>query len=87
MLAYLQESISQETIVVGRFLTVLLDELGIPKKRFVEYIDMHSANLSSLLRGRRKINTQTAIKLDELIIELQEETVDTVFFERKWFPM
>ncbi|MEL6634402.1 MAG: addiction module antidote protein, HigA family, partial [Bacteroidota bacterium] len=33
---------------------------------FAEYVGLHPANLSSLLSGRRKLNTQLAIKLDEI---------------------
>lgn len=66
MLSYLNESISGKVIDVGSFLKALLDELGIKNGRFAEYIELHPANLSSLLSGRRKINTRTAIKLDEI---------------------
>lgn len=66
MLSYLNDQVVGEIKEVGEFLKDLLEELHIKNNRFAEYIELHPANLSSLLRGRRKMNTQIAIKLDEI---------------------
>ncbi|MEL6624900.1 MAG: HigA family addiction module antitoxin [Bacteroidota bacterium] len=66
MLSYLNEDVPSEIKGAGEFLKELLEELNIKNNRFAEYVGLHPANLSSLLSGRRKLNTQLAIKLDEI---------------------
>lgn len=66
MFSYLNESTTGEIKEAGEFLKDLLEALNIKNNRFAEYIELHPSNLSSLLKGRRKINTQIAIKLEEI---------------------
>lgn len=66
MIAYLDDPLDSKIIEAGLFLKNLLDALEIQQKRFAEYVSYHPANLSALLSGRRKMNNQLAIKLDEI---------------------
>ncbi len=62
MESYLNEP-TQEIILAGKFIEQLLTVVNIKKKKFAEYIDYEDSNLSALLKGRRKINPDLAIKL------------------------
>ena len=66
MIAYLDKYSDENIISVGAFLKVLLEDLKIPNKRFAAYIDIQPSNLSALLSGKRKFNSQLALKLGEI---------------------
>lgn len=63
---YLVEDDPEELIEVGRFLEHFIDALRIKKKEFAEYIGYKESNLSAILKGRRKMNTDLAIKFGEI---------------------
>lgn len=57
---------SPEIIEAGWFLKEFLRQLGIKNKVFAEYINFQESNLSALFKGKRKINTDLALKLGEI---------------------
>jgi addiction module HigA family antidote len=63
---YLEETESGKLIPTGMFLEWLIEALEIKKKDFAAYIDCQESNLSAILKGRRKINTDLAIKIGEI---------------------
>ena len=63
---YLEETESGKLISTGMFLEWLIDALEIKKKDFAAYIDCQESNLSAILKGRRKINSDLAIKIGEI---------------------
>lgn len=65
MESYLDEQ-SHEIVEVGWFLKEFLKELNIKNKVFAEYIEFQESNLSALFKGKRKINTDLALKLGKI---------------------
>ncbi len=66
MESYLNRENPEELIQAGKFLEELVEALKIKKKSFAEYIDYKESNLSAIFKGRRKINTDLAIKFGEI---------------------
>lgn len=66
MLAYFNQQQPEETIAVGYFLNRLVKVLKIKNKTFAAYIEYNESNLSALYKGRRKINSDLAIKLGHI---------------------
>ena len=66
METYLERDNPEKIIQVGEFLQEYVEALKIKKRAFAEYIDYKESNLSAILKGRRKINTDLAIKLGEI---------------------
>lgn len=66
MQSYLNDEHPKEMIQAGRFLEAFVEVLNIKKKTLAEYIGYKESNLSAVLKGNRKINTDLAIKLGEL---------------------
>lgn len=62
METYLSSDDSGEIIPAGNFIEQLIKVAGISKKRFSHYIDYDYSNLIAVLKGRRKINPDLAIK-------------------------
>lgn len=62
MESYLEKE-TPETIQAGWFLKKFLNQLGIKKKSFAQYLGIQESNLSALFTGKRKINIDLAIKL------------------------
>ena len=50
----------------GEFLKQYLKTLGIPQKRFADYININPSNLSKLISGERPINYELAIILGKI---------------------
>ncbi|MEN0006919.1 MAG: HigA family addiction module antitoxin [Bacteroidota bacterium] len=65
METYLQTEV-KEVKEVGFFLKQFLSELNIRNKTFAKYIGYQESNLSALFKGRRKINTDLALKLGKI---------------------
>ncbi|MCB9284724.1 MAG: hypothetical protein H6563_11665 [Lewinellaceae bacterium] len=57
---------SPETIPAGAFLEKFLELIPVKKKDFAKYIGLEESNLSALLKGRRKINPDLALKLGQI---------------------
>lgn len=57
------DSYDKTIVEVGWFLKEFLQQLDIKKKSFAEYLGLQESNLSSLFKGKRKINIDLAIKL------------------------
>lgn len=66
MESYLSKDHPKELIQAGEFLEEFVDVLKIKKKDFAEYIEYKESNLSAVFKGRRKINTDLAIKFGEI---------------------
>jgi len=65
MESYLDKK-DKSIIEVGWFLKEFLKELNIKNKTFAEYIGLQDSNLSALFAGKRKINTDLALKLGKI---------------------
>ena len=65
MESYLNQD-TDEIILPGRFLEQFLETVRIKKKDFAAYVNYEVSNLSALLKGRRKINADLAIKLGKI---------------------
>lgn len=50
----------------GEFLKDHLKIIGIKNKEFAQFIDLEESNLSAIMKGKRKINVELAVKLGEL---------------------
>jgi plasmid maintenance system antidote protein VapI len=67
MESYINAPITLDEIKVpGLFIEKLLKAVNVNKKQLSEYIDYEYTNLISLLKGRRKINSDLAIKLGQI---------------------
>jgi len=66
MESYLSVEHPKEVIQVGEFLEEFVEALKIKKKEFAKYIEYKESNLSAIFKGRRKINTDLAIKFGEI---------------------
>ncbi|MEM1324483.1 MAG: hypothetical protein AAGI23_00935 [Bacteroidota bacterium] len=78
MESYLDTS-DEQIIHAGSFLEQLLTILKIKKKDFARYVDYEATNLTAILKGRRKINSDMALKLGRIfninpVIWLQVES-------------
>lgn len=59
-------SATDKIILAGEFIEKYLKVIKIKKKDFAKYINYEESNLSALLKGRRKINTDIALKLGKI---------------------
>ena len=50
----------------GEFLKLHLKTIGIKNKEFAKFIDLEESNLSAIMKGKRKINIDVAMRLGEL---------------------
>lgn len=67
MESYINDPVALDEIKVpGLFVEKLLKAVNVNKKQLSEYIDYEYTNLISLLKGRRKINSDLAIKLGQI---------------------
>lgn len=53
-------------IDAGEFLKKHIDAIDIKNKEFANFIDLEESNLSAILNGRRKINTELGLKLGQV---------------------
>jgi addiction module HigA family antidote len=63
---YLKEEMPEELKPAGYYLERYIEALEIKKKDFASYIGYQESNLSAILKGRRSISTDLAIKLGEI---------------------
>lgn len=64
--SYIEEKEPTEIISAGAFLRQYLKAISIKNKVFATYMEIEEANLSMILNGKRKINTELAYKLGQL---------------------
>ncbi|MFN8578282.1 MAG: helix-turn-helix domain-containing protein [Candidatus Sericytochromatia bacterium] len=63
---YLESKEIKKIIPAGVFLKEILDEFNIKNNYFAEYIGLTKTNLSALIHGKRKINSELAHKLEAI---------------------
>ena len=63
---YLAERKPAEVLPPGAFLKSCLEILDIKNKDFAAYVGFEESNLSDLIKGRRKINPEFALKLGKI---------------------
>lgn len=66
METYLEEENPKELIGAGKFLEEFVEALKIKKKTLAGYLDYKESNLSAIFKGRRKINSDLALKFGEI---------------------
>ena len=66
MESYVKQVEPKEIINVGEFLRQYLKAIKVKNKAFAKYIDLEESNLSSIIKGRRKINTDLAFILGQI---------------------
>ncbi len=66
MESYISKVKPDEIINAGEFLGKFLKAIKVKNKIFAKYIDLEESNLSSIIKGRRKINTDLAFKLGQM---------------------
>jgi addiction module HigA family antidote len=60
------DSEPEQFIVAGKFVQKFLDAIHVEKRDFAQYIAVEEAELEDLLEGRRKITSDTALKLGRI---------------------
>ena len=63
---YLLEEKIEKKIIAGTFLKKLIKATNIKNKIFAKYIGLEESNLSSIISGRRKINMELALTLEQI---------------------
>ena len=53
-------------VLAGEFIEKFLKVIDVKKKDFAAYVEYDESNLSALLKGRRKINSDLAIKFGRI---------------------
>ena len=66
MKTYVSDEEPSRYVSVGDFLKQHLKAIKIKNKEFANYVEMEESNLSSIIKGRRKINIDFALKLGQL---------------------
>jgi plasmid maintenance system antidote protein VapI len=66
METYLSNSHKETIVPAGRFIEQMLEKVGVSKKRFSIYIGYDYSNLISVLKGRRKVNPDLAMKVGKI---------------------
>ena len=67
METYINASIALEDLIVpGFFVEKLLEAVHVTKKQLAAYVHYEYTNLIALIKGRRKINSDLAIKLGQI---------------------
>lgn len=64
--SYIKEKKPLSIISSGEFLRRYLDAINIKNKDFASYVEIEEANLSMIMKGKRKINTEFAYKLGQI---------------------
>lgn len=64
--AYLRETDNDTFISTGTFLKKFIKVLDIKNKDFAAYIEYEESNLSALFSGKRRINTDLALKFGKI---------------------
>ena len=64
--SYIEEIEPVVIVSSGVFLRKYLKAINVKNKEFANYIEMEEANLSMIMKGKRKINTELAYKLGQI---------------------
>lgn len=72
MESYVEQPEPYPRKTIGEFLEMLIESLGIPKSQFAAFVDFQLPNLSAILKNRRKVNLDLALKLGQ-IFHIQPE--------------
>ncbi len=87
METYIEEQKPSKIINSGIFLKKFLKAINVKNKVFAKFIELEEANLSMIINGKRKINTELAYKLGQifkinptywLIIQSKNELLEIV---------
>lgn len=65
MQSYLNESV-EKIIPIGEWIVWYINALDIKNKTFAKYLNIKEPNLSAILKNRRKVNIDFALKLEQL---------------------
>lgn len=63
---YIDQKYPQKILFVGSFIKDLLEIINIKNKTFAEYIGLSKYDFSKLLNGKKKLNSDLAIKLGQI---------------------
>ena len=66
MKSYVSKDYDRAHRGVGEFLKGYINAIGIKNKTFAQYIEIEESNLSAILKGKRKINLNLALKLEQI---------------------
>jgi len=66
MEAYLNDMNPSRLIEAGAFVEQFLAAIKVRKKHFARYVGVEESNFSAILKGRRKVNADLAIKLGHI---------------------
>ncbi len=64
--SYIEKEEPSMIISSGDFLRQYLKVINIKNKEFANYIEIEEANLSMIMKGKRKVNTELAYKLGQI---------------------
>lgn len=97
MESYLSNSLEiADTVPAGIFVERLLKVIDVSKKQFAEYIEVDYSNFIAVLKGRRKINSELAVKLGQIFqvnpaiwlhLESKNELVNTLMDFKESFTL
>jgi plasmid maintenance system antidote protein VapI len=66
MRTYVETTLPEEQMRIGAFVKLHLSAVGVKNKVFAQYVQMEASNFSAVLSGRRKLNSDLALKLEKL---------------------
>ncbi len=66
MESYLRSENTSEKKLIGDYLKILFGFLGIKNKELAEFIGLKESNFSAIINGKRKLNSDLAIKLGKI---------------------
>ena len=66
MESYISEQTPSKIVEVGEYLRKHLKAIKVKNKEFAKYLNLEESNLSSIIKGRRKINIDLAFKLGQI---------------------
>lgn len=83
---YISEREPEKLIGVGDFLKMFLELVGVKNKVFAHYVGLEESNFSSILKGRRKVNMDLAMKFGS-IFQLRPELWLLVQSKNEWLKV
>ncbi len=92
MQEYIKNPNTDEVVNVGRFLEECLSTLNMKHKELASYLGLNRPNLSAIINGKRKLNTELAYILGEIFntdgklwldVQVKNEWIEYVKLKRK----